>query len=272
MGLINVVVIIICMALFVLGVQLEKGADLYLNLNSVIFVLTGTVGAVFMSYPFSRIKFAVTVAKNAYFAKISSGRDVVISLLDFSLKSRYEGLLSLEDTADRTQNPFLRDAMAMLVDGRTGEEIKDLLNTEMTFFRQRREQSERVFRQMAITAPSFGLIGSVIGLMGMLAGIGDVGVIIRTIPIALTSTLYGILLNSFLFTPIAEKIHTRTHEELFLLRLIMSGAIGISNAQNPYVLEKKLSTFLTPSVRVEMEKRFKDVRKQYLVFRAQVKA
>ena len=261
---INIVVVIICILLFLSGFIMEKGADLYWNVNSMIFVWTGTIGAVFLSYPFLRIKYAIIVAKNAYFKKLPTESSIVISLLDFSLQSRYEGLLSLEDTVEKAMSPFLQDAMRMLVDGRTGEEIKDFLNIEMTFFRQRRDFSERVFRAMAITAPAFGLIGSVIGLMGMLAGIGDIGVIIRTIPIALTSTLYGILFNNFLFTPIAEKIHTRTQEELFLLKLIMSGTIAISNAQNPYVLEKKLSSFLAPAVRLDLEKNFKEIRKQYL--------
>ncbi|MEK7285804.1 MAG: MotA/TolQ/ExbB proton channel family protein [Nitrospirota bacterium] len=269
MGFINLLVVIFCIVIFLFGVVSEKGGSLYLNLNSLIFVLTGTIGAAFMSYPFMRIKYALIVAKNAYFAKIPSEQSIVTALLDFSLKSRYEGLLSLEDTVNTTASPFLRDAMSMLIDGRTGDEIKDFLNVEMTFFRQRREQSERVFREMSITAPAFGLIGSVIGLMGMLAGIGDVGVIIRTIPIALTATLYGILFNNFFFTPIAEKMHSRTQEELFLLKMIMSGTIAISNAQNPYVLEKKMSAFMSPSIRVEMEESFKDLRKQYLKFRAQ---
>ncbi|MBI3598009.1 MAG: MotA/TolQ/ExbB proton channel family protein [Nitrospirae bacterium] len=264
MRVINLLVIIVCVLLFLSGFILEKGAALYWNRASLIFVLSGTTGAAFISYSFSRIKFALIVVKNAYFKKLPTETRVVMSLLDFSLKSRYEGLLAMEDTIEKAATPFLQDAMRMLVDGRTGEEIKDFLNIEMTFFRQRREQNERVFRAMAITAPAFGLIGSVIGLMGMLVGIGDVGVIVRTIPVALTSTLYGILFNSFCLTPIAEKIHSCTQEELLLQKLIMSGAIAISNAQNPYVLEKKLSSFLAPSVRLEIERNFKEIRKQYL--------
>ncbi len=264
MRFINFFVVIVCIVLFLSAFALDKGAALYLNSASLIFVLTGTIGASFLSYSFLRIKFATIVLINAYFKTLPSESSIVMALLDFSLKSRYEGLLSMENTVEEAQTPFLRDAMMMLVDGRTSEEIKDFMNIEMTFFRQRREQNERVFRAMAIAAPAFGLIGSVIGLMGMLSGIGDVGVIIRTIPIALTSTLYGILFNNFLFTPIAEKIHGRTQEELLLQKLIMSGTIAISNAQNPYALEKKLSSFLAPSVRMEIEREFKELRKQYM--------
>ena len=264
MRLINVLVVIGCIALFLSGFIMEKGAGLYWNSASLIFVLTGTIGAAFLSYSFLRMKFATIVLINAYFKTLPTESSIVMALLDFSLKSRYEGLLSMENTVDAAQTPFLRDAMMMLVDGRTSEEIKDFMNIEMTFFRQRREQNERVFRAMAITAPAFGLIGSVIGLMGMLAGIGDVGVIIKTIPIALTATLYGILFNNFLFTPIAEKIHARTQDELLLQKLILSGTIAISNAQNPYALEKKLSSFLAPAVRVDIEIKFKEIRKHYM--------
>ncbi|MFQ5780599.1 MAG: motility protein A, partial [Nitrospiria bacterium] len=157
-----------------------------------------------------------------------------------------------------------KDALSILVDGYKEDEIREVLITEMYFFKQRREQNERVFRSMARAAPAFGIIGSVIGLIGMLSGIGDAGVIIKTIPIALTSTLYGILLSNFLLTPIAENIYIRTQEELLLQKLIINGVIAISSEQNTYKLEKKLCSFLTPSARPGHQRSFEEIRKKYL--------
>ena len=102
---------------------------------------------------------------------------------------------------------------------------------------------------MADVAPSFGIVGSVVGLIGMLAGIGDASVILATIPIALTSTLYGIILSSFVFTPFMSNIRERTLEELFLQKIITEGIVSIAEDIHPRLLERKLRSFLTPSAR-----------------------
>jgi chemotaxis protein MotA len=102
---------------------------------------------------------------------------------------------------------------------------------------------------MADVAPSFGLVGSVVGLIGMLAGEGDSAVIMATVPIALTSTLYGIILANFIFLPFASTIRERTIKELFLQKIITEGVLAINDETHPRMLERKLKSFLTPSER-----------------------
>jgi len=102
----------------------------------------------------------------------------------------------------------------------------------MYFFKIRREETERILRTMAQICPAFGLVGSVVGLIGMLAGVGSTAVILATLPIALTSTLYGVILANFFLIPFAENIR-----------------IAIDSEIKPRVLERKLKSFLTPSSR-----------------------
>ena len=127
--------------------------------------------------------------------------------------------------------------------------IDDILHTEMFYFKQRRCQQERIFRHAARLAPAFGVAGSVIGLISMLGGIGDPDVILKSIPIALTSTLYGIVLSNFVLTPIAESIRAKTERELLLQKLVTDGVITIRLEPNPIRLATKLESFLTPSAR-----------------------
>ena len=102
-------------------------------------------------------------------------------------------------------------------------------------------------------APAFGVAGSVIGLIAMLSGIGDPDVIIKSIPVALTSTLYGIVLSNFFLIPMAENLHSKTQNELLTQKLITDGVIAIRYEQNPFRLIRKLESFLTPSARHEGE-------------------
>ena len=102
---------------------------------------------------------------------------------------------------------------------------------------------------MSEVAPAFGLVGSVVGLIGMLAGVGDSAVIMSTVPVALTSTLYGIVLANFLFLPFSANIRERTVQELLLQKIIAEGSAAIAADLHPRMLDRKLKSFLTPSAR-----------------------
>ncbi|NNK92789.1 MAG: flagellar motor protein MotA, partial [Desulfobacterales bacterium] len=144
---------------------------------------------------------------------------------------------------------FLRRAIGCLVDGYGIEQIREILNTEMYFFKLRRDELERVLRSIADFFPAFGIIGSVVGLITMLGGIGDTSVILRAVPIALTSTLYGLVCANFFFLPFAANLRERTNHELLLQKIITEGVIAINSEVNPVVLKTKLESFLTPSAR-----------------------
>jgi len=237
----------------------------YLNIVSLLVVVSGTVGAVFLSQPFSRLSNAMKVAKNVYVKDVmSTSEEIVNILLDLAVRSKYDGILSLERYEKHLTVSFLRDALAMVVDGYSEEEIRDILQTEMYFFRLRRQQSERVFRTMAAVAPPFGVAGSIIGLIGMLVGMGDTGIILKTIPLALTSTLYAIIISYFVLIPVAEAIYTKTQRELYLQSIISEGVIEIAREKNVFKLERKLSTFLTPSLRKESGQSIRQIQKRYV--------
>jgi len=255
--------IAICTLLLLGATLIPEGRMLMFNLIGLIVVVAGTLGATFISYPKSSIAIALKVALNSYRTSVPSEKEIVDSLLDLSIKSKLDGLLALEKAGERASVMFLGRALSMLVDGFKVEELRDALYTEIHFFQHRRAYHERVFRNMALLAPAFGVAGGVVGLVGMLAGIGDTGVILKTIPVALTSTLYGIILAYFVFIPIAENIHARTQEELLIHKLITEGVLLIAQEYNTVRLQARLQSFLTPHVRNVQHRSFKEIRDRY---------
>jgi len=226
-----------------------ENAALMLNGIGLCVVLSGTLGAVFLSYPADDIRAALMVARNTYAGKMITPEKIIAILRELAVRTRSDGVLALENFGEQTTIGFLRRALTLLVDGFKDDELHDILHTEMFYFKQRRMQHERVFRHAARLAPAFGVAGSVIGLISMLAGIGDPDVILKSIPIALTSTLYGIVLSNFVLTPIAESIRAKTERELLLQKLVTDGVITIRLEPNPIRLATKLESFLTPSAR-----------------------
>jgi chemotaxis protein MotA len=241
--------ILACVILFCFGFVIHGNFALYFNLAGILIVTGGTLGATLIGFRLKRLGIVYKVVHSSCKSPVKEPEEIVGILVDLSVKSRIRGLLSLQEDEQETSMIFLRRALGFLVDGYKAEQIREILNTEMLFFKIRRTESERVLRTMAEICPSFGLVGSVVGLIGMLTSMGNTSAILTTIPIALTSTLYGVILANFLFVPLAGKVRERTDQELLLQRIIMEGIVAIQTEVNPRVLEAKMKSFLTPSSR-----------------------
>ncbi|NEX15657.1 MAG: flagellar motor protein MotA [Halochromatium sp.] len=270
MSFMNYIVALFFFGLFLVSFLFTSGVALFFNLVAFVIVISGTLSATFISYPVSDIRAAFIVALNSYRRKPPAEYEIIDLLLEIAVRSRRHDILALEKVEEQITVSFLRSALGMLVDGYKAEELQDVLATEMHYFRQRRAQQTKLFRYMAQLAPAFGIIGTVIGLIGMLSGIGDPDVILRTIPVALTSTLYGLMLGNFLFTPIAENISAKTAKEFMLQTLISEGVMAINqNQHNTIKLTRKLESFLTPSRRSHPSQSLQEIRDRYQALRSQ---
>lgn len=247
----NFIGLLACVFLFCFGFFLNGNLSLYFNLSGLLIVFGGTLGATLLSFKTEQLAIVFKVLRGSYRGKIKNETEIINILINLSIKSRMEGILSLQEEENETSILFLRRALGCLVDGYDAGQIRDILNTEMYFFKMRREDSERVLRTVADFFPAFGITGSVVGLISMLGGIGDTSIILHAIPIALTSTLYGIVFANFFFLPFAAFLRERTNQELLLQKIIMEGVIAIDSEVNTVILRTKLESFLTPSERQE---------------------
>ncbi len=245
----NIIGIALCVFIFATGFFLKGNISMYFNIAGFMIVVGGSSAAALLSFRTERLLIAAKVVKASYTHRVKSEAEIVEILIDLVIKSKVQGILSLQEEEHETSILFLRRGLGCLVDNYGPEQIRDILNTEMYFFKLRREDSERVLRTIGDFFPAFGIIGSVVGLIAMLAGIGDTSVILKTVPVALTSTLYGLTFSNFFFVPFAANIRERTNQELLLQKIIMEGIIAIDSELNPTVLKTKLLSFLTPSER-----------------------
>ncbi len=245
----NLIGLILSVLLFLLGFALNGNIGLYFSLSGALVVIFGTFAATLLSYKFDQLRNVFRVLVSAYRKPMTKETEIITILIDLSIRSRIEGILALQNQENETTVLFLRRALGCLVDRYRIEQIREILNTEMYFFRLRREDSERALRTIANYFPTFGLIGSVVGLITMIGGIGDTSIILKAIPVALSATLYGLVFSTFFFLPFAATVRERTNQELLLQKIIMEGVIAINSEVNPVILKTKLESFLTPSAR-----------------------
>jgi len=265
----NFIGVSISLVIFIGSFMLTGAAGAYWNLAAFLVVISGLVAAMLISYPFEHVRNAFLVGKNAYTSSPASSEKIVNTLLDLSVKSKVDGILSLERSEATATSSFMKNGLILLVDNYKEEEIRECLNAEMAFFNLRRQQSERFFLTMARMAPAFGVAGSVIGLIGLLMGINDTAVILKNIPVAFISTLYGLVLSNMIFSPIAENINFSTRSELLNQKLVLEGIVAISKEQNSYKLERKLASFLSPSEREGKTETLRQITRKYVQKRKQ---
>jgi chemotaxis protein MotA len=267
----NLIGIVLGSGLFLSGFIIPGNLALYFNLSGWLIVFGGTAAAALFSFKAEQMENVVRVLLAAYRRPVPRETEIINILIDLSIRSRVEGILTLQKHENETTILFLRRALGCLVDGYKIEQIRDILNTEMYFFRLRREDSERVIRAIADYLPAFGMMGSVVGLIAMLGGIGDTTVILQAIPVALTSTLYGLIFSNFFFLPFAATVRERTNHELLLQKIIMEGVIAINSEVNPVILKTKLESFLTPSERESELVSYAKIRERFNIHREQLR-
>lgn len=260
----NLIGVIVSLLVFAGSFLLTGAAAAYWNVAAFLVVASGLAAAMLLSYPMQHVRNAFAVARNVYTSKPVSADEIVHTLLDLSVRSKVDGILSLERSEARAISSFLKDALALLVDNYKESEMRETLNAEMAFFKLRRRESERFFQTMARTAPAFGVAGSVIGLIGLLMGINDTAIILKSIPVAFISTLYGLILSNLMFAPIAENINYSTKAELLNQQLVLEGIVAISKEQNSYKLERKLASFLSPSQREGKVDSLRRITREYI--------
>lgn len=221
----------------------------YLDLQAFLIVIGGVFAATMVMFPMRTVLSAVKVAVKAFRDDTWDIDPIIDQMIALSRQAKANGVLSLEDFERQVKNPFFKRALQLAVDGNAEDVIRFILATDVNFTQQRHQMGHRVFRQMALMAPSFGIIGTLIGLVNMLRTMDDPSRIGPSMSVALLATLYGALTAYLVCLPIANKLDTKSKEEALAKQIITEGIISIMQGANPKVLKDKLEAFLPPEMR-----------------------
>lgn len=235
----------ISLILLAIGQQLA----LYVDVNSVFIVGGGVIATTLICYPFRQVMSVLSVVKKAFVTRPMSPNDTISTLVRFAERARREGILSLDSATSEIDDPFLRSGIRLAVDGVEPEIIRSILETELSFVEDRHRRGQSIFLSMGTYAPAFGMIGTLIGLVAMLANLEDPEKIGPGMATALLTTLYGALIANLVFLPIANKLKERTAEEILIKEIAIEGIMAIQSGDNPRIVEQKLLVFLAPGMR-----------------------
>ncbi len=220
----------------------------FIDIPSILLVVGGTIAVTFIKFKMSDVINSIKVVMKAFLVKMADPEEIIAEMVNFTRIAKKEGLIALEK--ETATDPFAAKALRYLSDGYDEGLIDDMLSKDIRLMTQRHTVGQNVFKAMGDSAPAFGMIGTLIGLVQMLGSMDDPSKIGPAMAVALLTTLYGALLANFLFIPLAEKLSLRSNQEKLNKSIILEAAIGINRGVSPLVLEESLKIFLTPKQRV----------------------
>lgn len=220
------------------------GGDIqnFINVPGLMVVLGGTFLTVLIKFTFKNFLSAGSVGMKAFAYTAVTPMELIEEIKEMADVSRKSGLLALEGR--EIPHKFLEKGVRMMIDGLDGEHLRALMVRESELSVERHVNGARIFRAIGEVGPAMGMVGTLIGLVQMLASMDDPSQIGPAMAIALLTTLYGAMLGTIVAHPIADKLELRIADDELVERLVIDGVMGIQEGTNPRIIEQKLVSYL----------------------------
>ena len=263
MNITYIIGVVLAILVFLLGCVLginippQEGVDVitftpgnlwnFFDAASIFIVIGCTFAIVAASFPGSTL---ASIPKH-FGVMLNAGKfnpmTYIDQLVELAQTARKNGLLALEGKANEQEDPFFKQAIMLIVDANDPDKVRAILENDIECMSARHEDAAALYDKAGAVAPAFGMVGTLVGLINMLAsmdptsGGGDLG---KDMGTALITTLYGCILAHMIFGPIANNLRTRDSEEVLCKQIIVEGIMSIQSGENPKALREKLLTYI----------------------------
>ena len=252
MDIATILGVITAMGLILGSIVLGGGSfGSFIDPPSIMVVVGGAIAAALISFPLKNFLSVFSVGMKVVFYKLDSIPALIEEIVSLAETARRDGLLALESRLADIENPFVVLGVQMAVDGTRPEVMEDILRTELDAVATRHRDGKALLDCMGRFAPAFGMIGTLMGLVIMLADMSDPSKIGAGMAVALLTTMYGAIASNVVFLPFAEKLGFTNKQELLAMEIIVRGIMAIQSGENPRVIEQKLNTFIPPKLRAD---------------------
>lgn len=228
--------------LIIVVMQIAGSLLMFWDLTSLIVVLGGAAFGALIQFPLESFIGGLSAASKAIFNQVENPNDLIEELTNLANTARKESILALEKAV--IQNKYLAKGVKFAVDGYDPAVIDSILVADTTSMKKRHQDGRAIFEKLGELCPAFGMIGTVIGLVVIMANISDPSAIGPGLAVALVTTLYGALFANLYFTPMSAKMKYRSNQELINMEIIRAGIDAMLAGENPRAMREKLEAFV----------------------------
>ena len=229
------------------------GWQIFIHIPSMAITIGGMLCATLIHFSLSQLLGIFSVIKKTILTRIPSQTELIQRMINYATINRRDGALALEPEIRNTNDHFLGKGLQMLVDGQEPDGIRELMSMEIQHLQERHAGGKKILEFMGASAPAFGMIGTLIGLVQMLRNLDSPESIGSGMAVALITTFYGALVANLIFLPLAGKLGIYSKAEITNMEMIIEGICAIARGENPTNVREKLQAFVSLRRRVEVK-------------------
>lgn len=222
-------------------------------LPPMLLVFVGTISVGLAGGTLADFLHSFKTLPKAFTAKPASPSESIDTVVRLADKARRQGLLSLEEDASKSEDPFLRDALQNIADGTDGDELREMLDDAIDAKMKTDKIASGFFQSLGGYAPTVGIIGTVVSLTHVLENLSTPSTLGPMIASAFVATLWGLLSANFMWLPIAARLSRLSELEVDRMCLVMEGVLAVQAGSQPTLLRERL-TAMVPEHRRESAK------------------
>lgn len=253
MDIATIVGILAGCACIVISVMIGGDIRLFVNIPSMGITVGGMLSATLIHFSLGQVLGIVSVVKKTVLYQLPTEQDLIQKMVNYSAINRRDGALALEQQVATAGDGFLVKALQMVIDGQSEEGIEKQLGVEIQYLQERHSDGKKILEFMGASAPAFGMIGTLIGLVLMLSNLDDPTSIGGGMATALLTTFYGAFLANLLFIPLAGKLGIRSKKEIMLREMTVEGILGIVRGESPTAIRERMQAFVSARHRADLK-------------------
>jgi chemotaxis protein MotA len=254
MNLSTLIGLVGCFGMVLMGIFTGGNSILtFVDIPSVLIVVLGSYFALFTFGSMSDALGVFGTLNLTFKVPNLNEKGIITKLMAMSEKARREGLLALEEELEDLDDEYIQKGLRLVVDGTDAEVIRNLMETELSQIQERHASKIGAVNMWGTLAPGLGMLGTVIGLIGMLKNLEDKSALGPNMAVALITTLYGSMMANLMMIPWSGKLKSYDAAEARVKEMAIEGVLSIQSGDNPRILAMKLLSYLTPKDRKAVE-------------------
>jgi chemotaxis protein MotA len=249
MDLTTIIGLVAALATVVVVMILDGGspAELFAAPAAILLIFSGSLSATIITSSMKTVMQLPKFFMVAFTLRKFDAAGTIDLLARLADKARRDGLLGLEEDSRKIEDKFLQKGIMMVVDGVDPEQVAAIMDTSIEQMRARHKIGIGFFAAAGGFAPTFGIIGTVMGLINVLKQLDNPSALGEAIASAFLATLWGLLSANLIYLPISGKLKTKDEEEARDRYMMLEGILSIQAGENPRIVRDKLTAFLPPS-------------------------
>jgi chemotaxis protein MotA len=223
---------------FLRGLEPEE----LINVQSLFIVLGGTVLVLSLGFSAQRLRQTCQVLWAVLRSRPQTD-DILPEILRLAGIYRLHGPLALERALGGVTHDFLNFGGTLIAEGYDEWALAAALERETLLRNSDRQAQIRILRTLTRLTPALGMAGTVVSLMQVLRDINHPEAVGLPLGMALSSTLYGLMLANLVFLPLTSKLEEFAHGEAVERHMIIEALLGMQKAEHPLRIAERLNAY-----------------------------